>query len=122
VTDGANLGDTLSFADELVLDDIYSFDESAVTLRLSVHVEGGGHLLIATDTEIGCPGTQIYLDSCLTLMSPDGMTTEVLVLVGVDEKGSVSDIHALPLGQLHPKTHYSLVGIDTQSARAKFAE
>lgn len=122
VTNGANLGDALSFADDLILDDIYGLRDTARLIRLSVYVEDAGHFTIAPDTALGKPGTTLHMDCGVTLMSPDGATTEVLVMVAVDDHGSATDIFALPLAPLMPKLDYTLVGIDTKNARTKFAE
>lgn len=122
VVNGANLGDTLSFAAELVPDDVYNLDQGAEMTRLSVHPTDDERLLIAPDTGAGMPGATLHLDSCLTLMSPDGQTTELLVLVEVDEEGDAAEIYALPLAALRHKTDYSLVTIEHDCARSKLAE
>jgi hypothetical protein len=122
VVNGANLGDDLSFAEELVHSDVYNFDPDAPMVRLSVQPCADDTLVIAPDTGAGVPGAMLHLDSCLTFMSPDGQTTEVLVLVEVDDDGGIVEIYALPLAALRIKTDYSLVTIDRDSTRAKLAE
>ena len=122
VTDGANLGEPLSFAGELVLDDVYSLSSNATIQRLSILADDKNHFTIAEDTQLGCAGAALHLDSCITLMSPDGRTSEVLILVEVDTVGMVAAIYALPLAPLQHKTDYNLVGINRDSARRKFAQ
>lgn len=122
VVNGANLGDPISFAAELDLDDTYELRVGARLARLSLAPGKGDGLSIAPDTRLGRPGASVYLDSCLTMMSTTGQITEILVLVEVDDKGDVEDIYILPLAQLNPRMGYALVGIDTASARQKFAE
>lgn len=122
VTDGANLGDALSFANELMLDDIYGLSMGAEVQRLSLLADYKPHFTIADGTQLGSIGAALHLDSCITLMSPDGRTTEILILVEVDDHDMVAEIYALPLAPLHPKTDYSLVGINRDSARRKFAQ
>jgi hypothetical protein len=122
VSHGANLGDALSFADELVLDDTYFVKAAARSARLAVVPGRNDIFTIAPSTELGTPGSQLHLDSCLTFMSPDGTTTEVLVLVEVDDRGGVLEIYALPLSPLRAKVEMALVGIDTKNPRAKLAE
>lgn len=122
VTDGANLGDPLSFANELMLDDIYGLTLGAEVLRLSLLADEKTHFTIAEGTQLGRPGAPLHLDSCITLMSPDGRTTEILILVEVDRHDMVADIYALPLAPLTAKTNYSLVGINRDSAKRKFAQ
>lgn len=79
VTDGVAEGDPVSFADELVMDDVYQLQPHASRRRLGLAVdEGKGRLarsdafVIASETEVGRPGNPLHLDSCLTLMAPDG--------------------------------------------------
>ncbi|HBB84755.1 MAG TPA: hypothetical protein DC031_16145, partial [Sulfitobacter sp.] len=55
-TDGANMGDVLSFAAELVLDDTYELDRAAEPLRLSLLTLPGDQLQLAEDTGVGSPG------------------------------------------------------------------
>lgn len=121
-TDGANMGDTLSFAAELVLDDTYELDHDATPIRLSVLVLGEDRLRLAPDTEGGTPGADLHLDSALTLMSPDGQIHEALLLVEVNEAGHAAGIYLLPLGMLASRTGYRLVGIDTKNPRQKFGQ
>lgn len=119
---GANDGDDLTFADELALDDTYWFADSPSQLRLGIESSDQGDITVGEDTATGTPGAALHLDSCLTFMSPEGTTTEVLVLVEVDGNGDVSAVYALPLAALSPRTDYTLVGIDRDAAAHKFAE
>jgi len=122
VVNGANLGDALSFADELDLDDVYELTAQARAARLSLAMQGTGPFRVAEGSEIGCPGAQVHLDCALTLMSATGGTTDMLVLVEVDEAGLVAETYAMPLARLIPRTGYALVGIDRHGALRKFAQ
>ena len=122
VVHGANLGDPLSFAAELELDDTYELRAGARPGRLSVATAGPDDLTVADCTMMGRPGNRLHVDCCITLMSGIGDTTEVLVLVEVDGAGDIEAIHAVPLADLAPRTEYTLVGIDTAQARMKLAE
>lgn len=122
VVNGANLGDALSFADELVPSDTYQLSSQTGISRLGVQSDEDGTLRVASDTTVGHPGARLHLDSCLTLMSPDGQATEMLVLVEVDTQGGVIEVYGLPLAAMHIKTDYALVTIDRDSTRAKLAE
>lgn len=127
VVDGANLGDAMSFADDLMLDDIYGLDSAATLQRLSLHIgepdkNGRVRYTIAENTNTGQVARAVHLDACIILMSPDGKTTEVILLVEVDQDGNAAEIYALPLAPLAPKTAYSLVGIDTENPQEKFAQ
>lgn len=122
VIDGVAEGDALSFADELVMDDIYQLRGDAARLRLSLAISGGGEQFrVAPDSDIANPGNTVHFDSCLTLMAPDGTTIEALILVEVEEM-AVAGIFLLPLGTLEHRTGYRLVGLDRQTATTRFAE
>jgi hypothetical protein len=120
--DGANMDDPLSFAAELVLDDVYEISRDAEPRRLSLLPLGGSRFRVAEDTAAGTPGAEVHLDSALMLMSPDGAMTEALLLVEVDADATVSEVYLLPLCTLLPQTGYRLVGIETESAQHKFAQ
>ncbi len=119
---GANLGDEISFADELDLDDVYELRSNGVAQRLAVVPGTGGGLAIAQGSALGVPGHAVHLDATLTMMTATGTTTELLIMVEVDGSGHVEAIYVLPLSELAPRTEYTLVGIDRKSARARFSE
>jgi hypothetical protein len=76
VIDGANLDDPLSFAAELLLDDVYELGKSIEPVRLALHAVSEIKFTVAEGTEIGAVGSALHLDSALTFMSPDGQITE----------------------------------------------
>lgn len=122
VVDGVARGDILSFADELVMDDIYQLSGAATRQRLGLMMdEEAGTFVVAEGSELGKIGNPVVLDSCLTLMAPDSTTNEALVMVEV-EQGGVEAIYLLPLAHLLPKTDYRLVGLDRHAATTRFAE
>ncbi|MEL6841406.1 MAG: Hint domain-containing protein, partial [Pseudomonadota bacterium] len=114
-TAGVTIGEPLSFADELVMDDVYQLNASANVQSMALH--SGAEGLRRAET----PHHIVHLDSCLTLMARDGGTHDVLVLVEVADN-TVADIHVLPLGELAPTQNYRLVGIDRHIATRRFAE
>lgn len=122
VVNGANLGDAMSFADELMLDDIYSLSPIAAQARLSLIPNAEPPFRIASDTEVGTPGADLYLDCCVTLMSGAGQTTEALVLVETDSDGGITGTYILPLAPMTPRTDYALVGMNRSDALQKFAQ
>ncbi|MBY6005721.1 Hint domain-containing protein [Salipiger bermudensis] len=122
VVNGANLGDGLSFAEELVPDDIYRLSPVAGRHRLSLYPAAQSPFRIAADSEIGTPGADLHLDCVLTFMSGDGHTTEGLVLVETDPDGDVAGILFLPLAPLDPRQDLALVGVSHDAALQKFAQ
>ncbi len=121
-TDGANMGDAISFASELLLDDVYELTYGSTQQRLSMLVSAENAFEIAPDTEVGNPGARLHLDCALTFMSPDGQTTDAIVLVEVDENDHAEEIYVVPLSALSSRLEYRLVGIDTTTAHQKFAQ
>ncbi|MBB5722142.1 hypothetical protein FHS72_001766 [Loktanella ponticola] len=122
VTEGVAQGDTLSFADELVMDDMYQLQRSADRGRLSLAInDDGPGFLLMDDSQFGTAGNEVVLDSCITVMAPDGTTFEGLIFVEI-EAGGVEEIYFLPLATLQPDMNYQLVGIDSDAAIARFAE
>ncbi len=116
------MGDAMSFAAELVLDDVYEIGFGVAPQMLPLLAQENGHFRISEETRIGTGGTLVHLDCTLTLMSPDSQTSEALLLVEVGEDGDAGDIFVLPLSALTPKTEYRLVGIDTKNPRQKYAQ
>ncbi|MCW9044276.1 MAG: Hint domain-containing protein [Pseudopelagicola sp.] len=122
VINGANLGDALSFADELVPDDIYELSPKTEIHRLSMHIGEDDAYRVSDESATGIPGAALYADCVLTIMPPTGETVEIVVLVEVDSEGNVAQIYAAPLTPLLAKTPYTLVGIDRPAARLRMAQ
>lgn len=121
-TDGANMGDLLSFASELILDDVYELEFGAEPARLSLIARDDASFSIGLDTKIGTPSAVVHLDSALTFMSPDSSINDALLLVEVDELGDVAQVYLLPFTALVSNVEYRLVGIDHETAHTKFAQ
>ena len=122
VIDGANIDDTLSFAAEVMLDDVYELSNLAERRRLSLLAKPDGTYTIAEDTEVGTPFARVFVDSCLTVMSSDSSTLEMLLLVELDAEDLVENIHVVPLAPLIANGHYNLVGVDVNNAARKLAQ
>jgi hypothetical protein len=122
VIDGANLDDPLSFAAELMLDDVYELGKSIEPVRLALHAVSEIKFTVAEGTEIGAVGSALHLDSAMTFMSPDGQITDALILVEVDGEGDINEVYLLPLSPLAAHTSHSLVGINTKTPAHTFAQ
>ncbi|MEM8980178.1 MAG: Hint domain-containing protein [Pseudomonadota bacterium] len=115
VSEGVNRGDALSFADELVLEDTYELAADATLKRLTLAFDPSGQeIFVAPHSELGQKGAELALDSLLTFMNQDGQSLDVVILVEVME-GSAEAVYAMPLGPIHPKHPYVLVGISTEN-------
>lgn len=119
---GANAGDMLTFSAELVLDDVYELAFRAEPQELSILPSAASHFQISHNSVLGTPLGSIHLDSALMFMSPGGQTLDALLLVEVDAQGNMLETFVMPLAPLAARTPYSLVGIDTNTARQKFAQ
>jgi hypothetical protein len=119
---GANQGDTLSIADDLVLDDTYVLCGAPQAQPMVLRPLASGAFTVTSASAAGTPQATVHLDSCLTWMSPDGQTQQMLLLVELDAQGMIAQLFVLPLTPLHPKTEYRLVGIDTTGARTTLAQ
>ncbi|MEM6308931.1 MAG: Hint domain-containing protein [Pseudomonadota bacterium] len=121
VSSGANLGDPVSYADDLVLDDVYRLLPETDLARLVLILEDQD-FRVSPDTEIGLIGAGICLDCSVTLMSPDGNTAEALIFVELDTHGHVQESYLMPLVPLTERTDYALVGVNRETARKKLAQ
>lgn len=119
--EGANAGDSLSFATDMVLDDRYFLRKDAPMRPLTLQVNGDGTYCVAAASAIGTPGAALHLDCVLTLMPPDGNTSDVVVLVETAADGTVAQTFALPLAALAPRVPLAVVGIDPNAAEEKLA-
>ena len=123
VVEGANLGDSVSYSEDLLLDDVYALSRGAMREPLSIVASDDGvGFRVAAQSDLGLPGAALHLDCNLTFMSPDGLTTEALLLVETDEAGHVSQIYLLSIAELIARTPYALVGIETETAPTQLAQ
>lgn len=122
VVNGANLGDAISFAEELVHDDVYRLSPLATPSPLSVRTGARPPFRIASVSKLGAPGADLHLDCCVTFMSGDGHTTEALVLVETDSDDNVAGIYLMPLAPMDARADYVLVGVDSDGALQRYAQ
>ncbi|WP_341366421.1 Hint domain-containing protein [Yoonia sp. BS5-3] len=112
---GVALGDPLSFADELVMDDAYQLSDDAQLRPLDLTIDGDAlHMALP-------PHNPVHLDCCLTIMAPDGRTYEALILVETAD-AHVAAIYLLPMAELRPDIPYTLVSTDRHTTTRRFAE
>lgn len=119
---GANMGDSLSVLDELMLDDIYQLTPGTKPRRLALASGADGSVYVAQGTELGTVGAQLHLDCALTLMPHSGDNIEALVMVEVDQDGLIAAIYLLPLAPMQAQHSYTLVRAEQDSARRKLAQ
>lgn len=123
VTDGANLDDPLSFADEMMLDDTYTLDNNAAQTLLAMAHTDDGKFIVADGSLTATPGNRLHLDCVITLMEPDSTTFDAVVMVELAaDADEIEDIYLFALAALGPLTNYRLVGIDSDKAHARMAE
>jgi len=121
VSEGVALADEISFADELVMDDVYALSEDAQRQPLTLSSsDDTPHMAIAGEA-LGRRGNTVVLDSLVTFMAPDSTTLEAIILVELQDDG-VEAVYLLPLAPLVPKTPYRLMGVDRENAVRKFSE
>lgn len=118
---GANMGDAVSWHQNVLMDDLYTLEPNALRGRLSLATHESGTFRVAEDTSLGQPGATVHLDCALTFMSPDGKTQDAVVLVELDDADRIAAIYLLSLSELHPRVEYTLVGIDPKGAQERFA-
>lgn len=115
VTHGVRHGDTLSFADDLVMDDEFRLHPHARDQELGL-IDDGTSLRRSGDS-----GNLVHIDCCLTLFSTNGNTLEALVLVEVANDLAVA-VYVLPLGEFTPGSNYRLIGVERHAATKRFAQ
>lgn len=119
---GVAEGDAISFADEMIMDDVYQLVEGHQKSKLVIQSgEGAVPFIVTEKSETGTVGNTVFIDSCLTFMAPDSTTFEAVVLVEVEED-AVAEVYFMPFTALAPKTDYRLVGIDRHTATRRLAE
>ncbi|MCF6445320.1 Hint domain-containing protein [Nereida sp. MMG025] len=124
VSHGVNLGDPISFADELIMEDVFSLSPMAAPTVLALNVvtdDGVSKYTIAEDSTLGTHGAQVVLDSTLTFMCADGTTIEAVIMVELID-GGVEDVFVLPMSRIISKQDYTLVGIDRDTPESRLAQ
>lgn len=122
VVEGVLRGEAMSFADDIVMDDVYRLSPSAkrdtLTIGLGPRLQS---FRIRGESALGRAGDAVHLDCCATFMGFDGSTCDLLVLVEVSDN-MVENIYLLPIGTLDDQQSYRLVSIDRHAATRSFAQ
>ncbi|MEP0964330.1 MAG: Hint domain-containing protein [Roseobacter sp.] len=118
---GANQGDNMGFAAELVPDDVYCLVPTARVHDLSLRCHTSG-FSVSEHSPIGEPRTPVHLDCAITCMGSDGSTVEALILVAVDNLSHAKDVFVLPICPLSPDIAYRLIDIDVEAVSTRMAE
>jgi hypothetical protein len=114
-SEGVMKGEQISFADELIMDDVFQIQQGSPLHPLEVLLGPDGLRRAHQGHNV------VHLDCCLTMMAPDGGTVEVLILVETQDD-AVADIFVLPLGEMRASVDYRLVGVARHTATKRFAE
>lgn len=122
VREGVAVGEGISFAEDLVMDDVYEVTRAAERLKLSLNAGNDARsFYVAEGSLLGTPGNLVVLDCCVTFMVRSGATVEALLLVEVED-GTAAASYVMPLAPLYSDTPYRLVGVDRQGGTARLAE
>ncbi len=124
VSNGANLGDPVAHATEMLLDDIYNLAPAAQTWRIGIAptADCAAPFRITEASQMGRPGAQLHLDCCATFMAPDGTIVDALVLVEIEpDSPLIAATYLMPMAELQPRVDYALVQIDHETPCEKLA-
>lgn len=120
VAEGVALGDAITFADDLLLDDCYALSPLATqhALGLSQDAETSNLRILSGAGQLSF---DVHLDCAVTFMDGAGRSVEGLVFVKLVD-GFVAECFLLPMGTMERNQHYRLVNVDQDSAQMKLAE
>ena len=122
VVEGANRGDVLSCAADMMLDDLYCVMPDATACDLYLHAVAAGAYVVAQDSPVGKAGAPVIVDAALTFMSPDGSTTEALVLVETVDDAMIAAVYLLPFTEMTPRVPHALVEVDGAAGHTHLAQ
>lgn len=122
VSQGANQGDGLSNAADLVLDDQYTLAKDAAIGVLAVHPGPDNRFEVTQGASVSHEGAFLTLEARLCLMSPMGMMIDALLFTEQGISGAQGAVFLHPFTPLMPGVPYALVDIDQRNARLFFAQ
>ncbi len=112
VSQGANQGDGLTGPDEVCPGDIYNLRRDAAPQRLVVSQPQAGAQTVAEGSQVGRPGTRVWLEARYALMAPDGDKVELLILRLGDAAHHSDPRFILPLTPVGPGVDYALLSVE----------
>lgn len=115
VVHGANQGDGLTGPDDVCPGDIYNLTRDAQPLRLVVTQPQCGAQAVAETSQVGRPGTLVWLEARYALMAPDGDKVELLILRLGGLRTGTEERFALPLSPMGPGLDYTLLSVEPAS-------
>ena len=122
VIEGVNRGDCISFAAELMSEDVYTRLTGHERGRLTVQSDAGDDSFsVGPQSDFGNPGAELVIDSLATFMDGDGIAHEILLIVELID-GGVEEVYALPLGAWPETEERVLVGVTQDGAADALGE
>ena len=112
VTEGINVGQNISGAEDLCLGDIFQFAGAARSYRLNAFETPENELKVSQSTMLGAPGSNLRFDCCLTLISETGIGVEMCLIVETDKHGQVTDLYYLPHSPVNLSMAFELIKIE----------
>ncbi|MFT6674669.1 MAG: hypothetical protein ACJAVM_000852 [Sulfitobacter sp.] len=116
---GANLGDALSAADELVLDDVYRLIPSACPKNMSLTHYSRTIFEISETSRVGPVGARFVAESALTFMSQSGELIETLLLRQLGTTETRPNLYLVVLAEMTCENEYFLVANERAAAQLK---
>lgn len=116
---GANEGDPIGGAQDVVAGDSYRLSRDAQTRALSIW-DGPAGTEVADGSEVGRPGDRVLLEVCHSMMAPDGTFVELLVLTISGDEDTARFF--LPLAPMATRGEYEIVASEPALAAQRLAD
>jgi len=116
---GANEGDPIGGANDVVAGDNYRLEREARPRQLAIW-DGPSGTEVADGSDMGQPGDRVLLEVCHSLMAPGGTLVELLILTVTGEADTARVF--LPLAPVEPRGEYELVASEAESAPKRLAD
>lgn len=107
VSEGVAWDDPLRCSNDLILDDVYQFRRDAAPTELHLSFAPDSKTMLIAETQ-----SRLICDACLTLITPHGISHEVITFKVKDTRGRET-ICFTPLSDLDITDRFRLIDIDT---------